>query len=125
MPAVEPTGQAPEPVIAEPNGNRVPDAILWSAATLFMLIMVVSTGILLYFSFPVETLRELGKAHSRALLGMPCCAMMSLTVLSLLRVSAGPIEFEALGFKFRGASGPVVLWIFTYLACISGVVALW
>jgi hypothetical protein len=35
------------------------------------------------------------------------------------------IEFEAAGFKFRGASGPVVLWIFCYLAIVTSIKLLW
>lgn len=104
----------------------MPDAILWTAAVIFLVVMMAATGVLLYFALPPETLREMGKAHGRVLLGLPSAAMMSLTIISLLRVTSGPIEFEApFGFKFKGASGPVVLWIFTFLACVTGVVALW
>ena len=44
----------------------------------------------------------------------------ALFVVLLLRFSTGPIEFEGLGFKFRGASGPLVLWIFCFLAIVFG-----
>jgi hypothetical protein len=38
-------------------------------------------------------------------------AIGSFMIIVLLRqTNQGPIEFEGLGFKFRGASGPVVLW---------------
>ena len=39
--------------------------------------------------------------------------------------ATGPIEMEALGFKFRGASGPVVLRIFCFLVIVFGVYLLW
>ena len=103
----------------------LPDTILWTASIAFLFTLVVSTAVLLFYALPPETLRDIGKTHGRLLLGLPSSAMMSLTVISLLRATSGPIEFEAPGFKFRGASGPVVLWIFAFLACVAGVVALW
>lgn len=32
----------------------------------------------------------------------------------------GSIEFEVLGQKFSGASGPAILWVFTFLAIMAG-----
>jgi hypothetical protein len=45
----------------------------------------------------------------------------ALFVVLVLRAAAGPIEFEVLGLKFRGASGPVVLWIPCFLAIVVGI----
>lgn len=61
-----------------------------------------------------------------ACIGVPLSALTAFCVVLLLKIiSTGAIEFEALGFKFRGASGPVVLWIFCFLAVIFGVYLLW
>lgn len=43
----------------------------------------------------------------------------------LLEQVHGTIAFEGLGFKFRGASGPVVLWVFGYLAIVGSIKLLW
>jgi hypothetical protein len=45
-------------------------------------------------------------------------ATTSFSIVSLFKVTNGPIEFEALGFKFHGASGPVVLWLLCFLAVV-------
>ncbi len=64
--------------------------------------------------------------HYAATIGVPLSAMSAFCVVLLLRVVyTGPIEMEALGFKFRGASGPVVLWVFCFLAIIFGFWLLW
>ena len=34
----------------------------------------------------------------------------SFAAVTFLRQSEGPVEFEGLGFKFKGAAGQVVLW---------------
>ena len=60
-----------------------------------------------------------------AIIGGPVCVMMALVIVLLLRNIEGPIEFEALSFKFRGASGPIVMWIFCYVALIFSVRFLW
>jgi hypothetical protein len=54
--------------------------------------------------------------HFAAMVGTPLSAMTAYSIVSLLKVTNGPIEFEALGFKFHGASGPIILWVFCFLA---------
>jgi hypothetical protein len=55
----------------------------------------------------------------------PGSIMLALLIVLLLRNIGGPIEFEAMSFKFRGASGPIVMWIFCYLALIFATKFLW
>ena len=52
-------------------------------------------------------------------------AISAFCLVALLEIARGPIEFEALGFKFKGASGPAILWVFCFLAMIFGVWLLW
>jgi len=54
--------------------------------------------------------------HFAAMVGTPLSAMTAYCIVSLLKVTSGPVEFEALGFKFQGASGPIILWVFSFLA---------
>ena len=52
-------------------------------------------------------------------------AISAFCLVALLEISRGPIEFEVMVFKFKGASGPVVLWVFCFLAIIFAVNLLW
>ena len=63
--------------------------------------------------------------HYAATIGVPLSAVSSACIVLLLKATAGPIEFEALGFKFKGASGPVVLWLFCFLAMVFALKLLW
>ncbi len=63
--------------------------------------------------------------HWPALVGIPMSAISAFCIVSLLRVTNGPIEFEGLGFKFQGASGPVVLWVVCFLALAAALTLLW
>lgn len=63
--------------------------------------------------------------HFPAVLGLPGAAVAAMVVVIVLRNVEGPIEFQGLGFKFKGASGPVVLWVFCFLAIAGAIRLLW
>jgi hypothetical protein len=63
--------------------------------------------------------------HFAVLVALPFAALGSLCLVLLLRYAAGPIEFEGLGFKFRGASGPIVMWALCYLVIAVSIKLLW
>ena len=68
---------------------------------------------------------EITLAQFPTIIGLPFAALAALCLVLILEAKAGPIEFEALGFKFRGASGPLVLWIFCFLAIVVAIKTLW
>jgi hypothetical protein len=74
---------------------------------------------------PENWFLALVKAHYAAVCGTACAAACAFSIVTLLKVTDGPIEFEAVGFKFRGASGPIVLWIFCFLAFVTALYLLW
>ena len=63
--------------------------------------------------------------HPAATIGVAMSAISSFCLVALLEIARGPIEFEVLGFKFKGASGPVILWVFCFLAMVFAVWLLW
>src|SRR5207253_10929839 len=65
------------------------------------------------------------KEHFPGTIGLPVAAVITLLLIPVLRETTGKLEFEALGFKFRGASGPVVLWVLCYLAITLSIKLLW
>lgn len=67
----------------------------------------------------------IARKHFAATVGLPLAAVAATFVVSIFEITAGKIEFEGLGFKFRGASGPVILWIFCFLAISGAVSLLW
>ena len=68
---------------------------------------------------------EVALAHFAATVGLPSAALAALCIVVFLESSSGPIEFEGLGFKFKGASGPIVLWVFCFLAIAAAIKLLW
>jgi hypothetical protein len=65
------------------------------------------------------------KRNFIVIIGLPLAALAALFLVLVLRQTQGPIEFEGLGFKFKGASGPVIMWILVYLAFVASFKTLW
>ena len=63
--------------------------------------------------------------QAEAVIGIPFCAAMALYVVLMLRTTQGPGEFEGIGFKFRGASGPIVMFVLCFLAFVGATRLLW
>jgi uncharacterized membrane protein len=65
------------------------------------------------------------KKHFSAVVGLPLASLAALFVVAILEVTTGTIEFEGFGFKFRGASGPIILWVICYLTIATTIKLLW
>jgi hypothetical protein len=63
--------------------------------------------------------------HLRPIIGVPMAAVSAFSVVWVLQATSGRIEFELGPMKFRGASGPVVLWVFAFIAFAFAIVLLW
>lgn len=58
-------------------------------------------------------------------IGLPCAALTSLALVVFLRTTDGPIEFDVFGLKFKGASGPIVMWVLCFLSMAGAIHLLW
>jgi len=63
--------------------------------------------------------------HPGGTIGIAMSAISAYCLVAILEISSGAIEFEVLGFKFKGASGPVILWVLCFLAMVFAVWLLW
>ena len=61
----------------------------------------------------------------QVVVGLPAAAVAAFVIVTFLQQTAGPIEFEGFGFKFRGAAGQVVLWIICFLVIVVAIKWLW
>jgi hypothetical protein len=90
--------------------------------------IIVATGGAMLFAwqlFVIISDAELNKAflkdHMLIVGGVPGAAYTAFVVVTLLRQADGPIEFEALGFKFKGAAGQVMMWALCFLVVIMSI----
>lgn len=64
-------------------------------------------------------------AQIPATIGLPSAALAALCLVMVLENTSGPIEFEGLGFKFKGASGPIILWCIVFLCMAAAIKLVW
>src|SRR4051812_40954181 len=100
----------------EPRSNRLRLASSW----LIVIGCAAFTGIFLFGAawdiLHEAWLLDVAREHFAATIGLPFAALAALVIVVVLEISAGPIEFEGFGLKFKGAAGPVVFWILVFLA---------
>jgi hypothetical protein len=73
-----------------------------------------------------DQLTKIVYGHFLAIVGMPFVGFAALALVLLLESRSDlPIEFKALGFEFKGASGPIVLWVLCFVAIAGCLRMVW
>lgn len=97
-----------------------------------VVVVLVLAGVLLsaplaiiFILYQSGDLLVLAKVHAQAIIGIPWAGGAAFIVVLVLRTSFGAINFKVLGIEFKGASGPIVMWVFCFLAEVSAIKALW
>ena len=99
--------------------------IIWGGMIAAGLIGLSYVVFIIYWTWNEGWVKEVITEHFAATIGLPLSAIGAFLLVTVLQISAGKIEFEALGFKFRGASGPAVLWVLCFLAISTAIKVLW
>lgn len=63
--------------------------------------------------------------HLPAAVGVPLSVLTALALVFGLEHVAGNVEFKAWGLEFKGAAGPLVMWILCFLVLVGGIKILW
>jgi len=63
--------------------------------------------------------------HFAAIILTPLMCLSSIMVVSILKLSNGPIKFKAFYLEFEGSSAPVMMWILVFLTQLTAVYLLW
>lgn len=105
--------------------RRTTNWLVVVATAIFSAQFFVFVAYNLWADSPNNWIIETVKQHFAATIGLPLAAIAALCLVFLLKFSSGPIEFEGLGFKLRGASGPLVLWVICFLAISGAIKLLW
>jgi hypothetical protein len=81
-------------------------------ASILAIVVVVTLELIYLFHVKVDVWTAEVKEHFAAIIGLKAAVIVSFIMVVLLRQMEGPIEFEAVGMKFKGAAGQVILWAF-------------
>jgi hypothetical protein len=96
----------------------------------FTVAWTIIVGIILWWSGFLLTLKsgpwtEIYFQHFPVTMGIPSAMAGALVICTLFRTTEGQIKFGGLGFHFEGAAGPIVMWVFCFLAQVAAIRLLW
>lgn len=97
----------------------------WSVLLGAMLYGVTFFAFSIYGMIYEEWVEEIAKQHFAAAIGLPCAALAALLLVTILEINAGRIEFKAYGLEFKGAAGPIVMWVLCFIAIAGAIRLLW
>jgi hypothetical protein len=94
-------------------------------------IVFAGTGFVSWFGYEVffGSLRDIvfgmARQHYVTVVGLPCSGLGALFIVLLLRNVAGAVQFRVLTLEFKGASGPIIMWILCFLSLTLAMVKTW
>ena len=94
-------------------------------STIVASVTLSGTILLFVYTTGLASWEALIKEHFPATIGLIGASILSFAVVVFLRQTEGPIEFEAVGMKFHGAAGQVVLWAFCIVVLVLCTKLLW
>ncbi len=98
---------------------------MYIVATLITVLTVIIFGIMVVRGYNDKIWLPIAMQHFPSIVGLPMAAIASLLVVMLLKYTSGPIEFEILSLKFKGASGQIIFWILCFLSIVLAIRLLW
>jgi hypothetical protein len=111
----------------ENNGakTKIVTAFAWVAATLITLFSIYVFFIMAKRGYDSQIWLPIAQKHFAAVVGLPMAAIASLFIILVLEYVSGRIEFEIIGFKFKGAAGQIIFWVLCFLSIVSAIKILW
>ncbi|WP_193140960.1 hypothetical protein [Meridianimarinicoccus sp. MJW13] len=102
------------------------NVIIWVVGTIFVLATAGLATIWVLFAYWSITLNfdVVFENFFVALIGLPLAAGASTALVVLFSEFVGQIELDILALKFKGASGPIIMWCLSYLTIVVGIAAL-
>lgn len=110
-------------VDAERRLQRVMSWVILSVLTVFGVLAMI--GLFTVARTPGTFWQELIRSQFPVIVGLPIAGFGALFVTLVLRISSGPIEFEAGPIRFKGGSAPIVFWVLCFLAMALATKLLW
>ena len=57
--------------------------------------------------------------------GLSFAGFLAYFIVGTLENVRGNIELEAFGIKFKGASGPIIMWVLVYMVLVLSIKMVW
>jgi hypothetical protein len=86
---------------------------------------VMFFGFALYGMLFEEWVEQAAKEHFAAMVGLPCAALASLFLVTVLEIRSGNVEITIGALQFKGATGPIIMWIMSFAVMTWAIHLLW
>jgi hypothetical protein len=93
----------------------------WSFVIIALLLAIAGLAWWLIADWNAPYLIKKLDEQFNVLIGIPASGAAALLLVIFLRTTDGPVEFEVPGFKFKGASGPIILWVLVFGSIVSAI----
>jgi hypothetical protein len=111
---------------AAPSDVELPPSWVRISVTLFLaMTLLLSPLLILFLLYQSGDLLAISAAHAPAMIGIPWAGGAAFIVVLVLRTSFGAIEFKVFTVEFKGASGPIVMWVLCFLVEVLAIKSLW
>jgi FtsH-binding integral membrane protein len=105
--------------------RRIRKTAFWFAVAAVLGAAVVFAFALLVVQQQYTKWEETLEKHFAAIIGLPGAAAVAFVLVIFLRQAEGPVEFEGLGFKVKGAAGQVLMWVLCFLSIAAAIKLVW
>lgn len=110
---------------ASSSGELPPSWVRISVIMMLAITLLVSPLLIVFMLYQSGDLLKIARDHAPAVIGVPWSGGAAFIVVLVLRTSFGAIDFKILGVEFKGASGPIVMWVFCFLVEILAIKTLY
>ena len=93
--------------------------------SIFFYTVLFSNILYLIVFVPDSWVLTIVKEHFVYSIGIPFAVFGAFFIVMVLEYTNGPIEIEGLGLKFKGASGPLLMWILCFLSIVFSYTLVW
>ena len=124
-PISKPLDPSSSAVSADAGGELPPSWVRIAVVLLLAITLLMGPLAIVFLLYQSGDLVEIAKNHAQGVIGVPWAGGAAFIVVLVLRTSFGAINFKILGTEFKGASGPIVMWVFCFLVEVSAIKLLW
>ena len=71
------------------------------------------------------SIRQIVLEHFRVVVLLPAAGLFAFLLIAIFESTSGKISFSALGVKFEGAAGPILMWVICFLSITVSISILW
>jgi hypothetical protein len=102
-----------------------PNWVRISVVMMLAITLLISPLLIVLMLYQSGDLLNIARDHAPAVIGVPWAGGSAFIVVLVLRTSFGAIDFKVLGVEFKGASGPIIMWVFCFLVEVLAIKTLY